>query len=1520
MNKINFDLQRFSVYGTDYKETLNANANNSYVYAYGGDDYIYNSKYSYVTINAGTGNDSVYSTSLTSNSIIDAGAGSDSINNWGSKASILGGAGNDSIYNSSLASNSTIDAGFDNDVVRNISDGSKIFGNVGNDSLVNWGNKSTISGGTGNDTIVNNASSTSWGQNNSISGGAGNDRISLSGNAKGLTVNGGMGYDTIYGNSSGNSIVYQFAAGDGNDVIYNYKNADKISLESGTYYTRSTVGSNVLIRLESDDVITLSGAKGKTISITGGIQVGNVAKNTVNTYSNGIVYGSFYSDTISNQGNSVKIQALAGNDSILNYGTAPSITSVSYGKYVLINAGDGNDTVLNSGTNSTINGGNGNDIIDNTSYGKIVKIMGGAGDDSIVTSATATIYGGTGADTINNALGANSKLVGDAGNDYITTYNADKVSIDGGADNDTIELRGSANNLTVKGNTGNDTIFGSTLGGGITYQFTAGDGYDVIYNYKNADKISLASGAYYTRSTIGSSVKISLNSGGSITLSGAKDKTINVVGGTLSVTSAGAKNTVNSSANATVYGTNYNDTIKNNGNGSKIFAYAGNDSIYSYGTKVSISAGAGNDSVYIGYADSASIDMGLDNDFIQGNNNRTTIQAGDGNDTITGNHYSSKLFGGYGDDLISITTYSYDTIDGGEGADTVYSAGNFLSVNGGAGNDKISLSGSYLTVAGGYGNDTIYGDIAKSHLYRYGTNDGNDIIYNWSSNDTLTVTGGQTSKRASGNNIIVNISNGGKITLVGAKGKTVNINGITNSVVEEEVTPQDVIKKFMWSLDNSTLSSATTMLDNAIKYATNSKYTTVQDAVNAMVSDCKSYSGKWESFLKEKCDIDLNNDDTGAISGYDAGGSATEKTKNSIVKETGTVNKNFKGNNFQVNGLNVYLAKESGDSVQTINYNDSSLDSDKRYIWQALKDWWLPGALNLIEESYGNNFGFSSNSSSTISNNRLYVVFYNDPYDSALASVGLLNNSQGVQINNKGEIVGALKLSINMKYYSDIIIDNEDGKRNNSESFYLDRVLAHEFTHAVMDANIRYATGYSGLPQFIKDGMSELTHGIDDERESDIKAYAGDSTALNKALDVSKLYSHYPAYAGGYMFLRYIAKQASNVSDVKADKSLYSSRSILKNLSTKGLSQDGALLKATSTFKGSTIYLSDYADSINNINATVLSNAIEIMGNESGNSIKSGTGDDKIYGNAGDDTIWGGAGSDKIYGGSGDDNLYGDAGDDSIHGGMGNNTLTGGDGNDIFAYEGGNDFIADYTAGEDKIQLLSGSIEESSISGDNVILTTEDGSITINGGKGKELSIIVGGKEIATVYGGTPTTTFLVDNLISSPVKAGSTVKNIDASLRTKAIKITGNELDNSIVGGSAKDTLYGGSGADSIVGNAGADKLYGQADNDILTGGKGNDSLWGGAGNDTLYGDDGADKFIYANGDGKDFIYGFEDDDMLKITGNFSTSYSKLKGEIYFKVGDTSNAITLKDFTATTFNINGDAYKISDKKLVPSS
>ena len=174
-----------------------------------------------------------------------------------------------------------------------------------------------------------------------------------------------------------------------------------------------------------------------------------------------------------------------------------------------------------------------------------------------------------------------------------------------------------------------------------------------------------------------------------------------------------------------------------------------------------------------------------------------------------------------------------------------------------------------------------------------------------------------------------------------------------------------------------------------------------------------------------------------------------------------------------------------------------------------------------------------------------------------------------------------------------------------------------------------------------------------------------------------------------------------------------------------GLTYDAkrAVLTASNKFKGDEIDLSEYLPTVTKVNASAVSQALNIVGNDSDNSIKAGKSDDTIYGGDGKNTIFGGTGNDSIYGGNDNDKLQGDAGNDTLNGGLGNNTLTGGAGNDVFIYEGGNDVITDYTAGQDSIKV-SDTISKVSYSGKNVIFTIGSGSLTVNNAKGKDISVI----------------------------------------------------------------------------------------------------------------------------------------------------------------------------------------------------
>ena len=345
--------------------------------------------------------------------------------------------------------------------------------------------------------------------------------------------------------------------------------------------------------------------------------------------------------------------------------------------------------------------------------------------------------------------------------------------------------------------------------------------------------------------------------------------------------------------------------------------------------------------------------------------------------------------------------------------------------------------------------------------------------------------------------------------------------------------------------------------------------------------------------------------------------------------------------------------------------------------------------------------------------------------------------------------------------------------------------------------------------------------------------------------------------------------------------------------------------------------------------AATRTKAIRIVGNVLDNSITGGTGKDTLYGGAGDDSILGNAGNDKLYGqagndslfggngndylsggndddylsgGAGKDTLLGGDGDDILWGGSGNDTLTGGDGEDLFIWSAGNDVITDYDAGD--VISLGAALKSATLSGSDVVLNVGNNKITVKDAKYKELTLFDSEGEETTLIGGA------LEITDDSPAKytLDAATEFADASKRMTAIRLVGNALDNSILGSVGNDTLYGGNGADYLAGNDGNDKLYGQ---------NGNDTLWGGAGDDSLAGGDGADTFIYISGEGKDVIFGFDNSDLLQITGAFSARYDKNSKELAFAVDSTANAITIKNFTATTFNVNGLNYRISGSKFV---
>lgn len=92
-----------------------------------------------------------------------------------------------------------------------------------------------------------------------------------------------------------------------------------------------------------------------------------------------------------------------------------------------------------------------------------------------------------------------------------------------------------------------------------------------------------------------------------------------------------------------------------------------------------------------------------------------------------------------------------------------------------------------------------------------------------------------------------------------------------------------------------------------------------------------------------------------------------------------------------------------------------------------------------------------------------------------------------------------------------------------------------------------------------------------------------------------------------------------------------------------------------------------------------------IMGNDLGNVLDGGQGNDRITAKDGADSVNGGAGGDVIKGQGGSDELSGGGGADKIWGGDDHDTLNGGDGNDTLKGDDGRDTL-DGGGGDDELR------------------------------------------------------------------------------------------------------------------------------------------------------------------------------------------------------------------------------------------
>ena len=255
--------------------------------------------------------------------------------------------------------------------------------------LVGDGMTSSITGGTGNDTIIGEDGA------DTLNGGDGTD--SLVGGAGADTLNGGNGNDTI-------------SAGTGNDSINGGADNDLIiivesSLDGSDVTIDGGAGTDTLRISETGAAgMTIADAALDRITAVETLQIDTITGNAAFTF-----------------GSNADTWADANGSDILNFDLNGQDTAVGVITITAENASFDEDLTLIDSTDTTVSatlaGSTGTRVL--VGSGEVASITGGSGADSIVGHSGAdTISGGAGNDSFTTGGGADS-LTGGAGNDTV---------------------------------------------------------------------------------------------------------------------------------------------------------------------------------------------------------------------------------------------------------------------------------------------------------------------------------------------------------------------------------------------------------------------------------------------------------------------------------------------------------------------------------------------------------------------------------------------------------------------------------------------------------------------------------------------------------------------------------------------------------------------------------------------------------------------------------------------------------------------------------------------------------------------------------------------------------------------------------------------------------------------------------------------------------------------------------------------------------------------------------------------
>ena len=1295
--------------------------------------------------------------------------------------------------------------GAGNDVIDGAGGGDVISAGSGNDTVSYYGTEVSIDGGTGTNTLALRAAVTvnlgnvdqTTGDTTSVTGFGNVDAsaisagVTITGSSAANVLTGGTGNDTIDGAGGADTI----AAGGGADTVIYHGTETSVDGGSGSdtlvlAATGGVTAVNFTVAAGADQTVGDTAIVANfenldaSVATTALTVTGSSAANTITTGSG--------NDTIDGGGGADVIDSGAGNDTVSYYNSEVSIDGSAGTNTLLLRAA----TTINLANADQTTG----DAATVANFQNVDASLLSTGVSISGTASANTITGGSGADTIDGAGGADVINAG-GGNDQVI-YQGSETSIDGGTGSDTLTLAASggvtAVNFAVAA--GVDQTTGDTVavtnfenldasvvstaltvtGSASANTITTGSGNDIVDGGGGADVINTGSGddtvSYYN-----SEVSID-GSTGTNTLILRAATTINLANSDQTTgDTAAVSNFQNVDASAlstgiTIGGTSGtnvitggsgNDIIDGVGGADVISAGSGNDQVSYYGTEVSIDGGAGANTLVMRAA--ATVNLANADQTIADSTNVSSFQNVDASAlvtavSITGSSSANTIVSGSGN----------DTIDGGGGADVI---------NAGAGDDTVQYRGSEVSIDGNTGTDTLIISAGASlSAVNFAVASGSDQT----TGDTVSVTNFENlDASALTTAVVVTGSAFANTITTGSGNDTIDGGGGTDVIVAGGGD------------DNVAYRGGETSIDGGA--GVNTLSLKVATTVNLAAGDQTSGDATNVTSFQ-------NVDASVLAAGVSITGSAG----------VNTIIGGFGNDTIDGGGGADIINASGGDDQVTYQGTETSIDGGTGVDTLVLA---ATGGITAV------NFAVAAGADQTTGDSVAVANFEN-------LNASVANSALTVQGSSAVNVIttGSGNDSIDGGGGADIIDagGGNDTVSYRSTEFSIDggagnnTLLLRAATTVDLTSVDQTMGDVVTVAGFQNVDASQLVTGVSITGSSGVNVLTGgtgnDTIDGNGGADVI-------AAGSGSDTVTYRGTEASIDGGLGSD-------TLVMAVDGGTTAVNFAVAAGADQTVGDVVGVSNFE----NLDATALSTALSVTGSASANVISTGSGND---------TIDGGGGADIIAAGVGNDSVVYRGAEVSIDGGAGTNTLV------MTVSTTVNLGNIDQTTGDVTAvtnfqnvdaSALSAATSITGSSGVN-ILTGGSGGDTIDGGGGADV-IDAGAGDDTVSYRGTETTidgsggnnTLLLRaaatiNLANADQSSADSTNvlnfaNVDASLLSSGVSITGSAAANTLTGGSGNDTIDGGGGGDTIVAGAGNDTVTYRGTELSIDGGNGSDTL----------------------------------------------------------------------------------------------